>query len=63
MVDPNTECIENGDVGTEQSRMIPARVLTESLLTLCNIPNTERLEGEAIAMETLIDSHHPCISK
>ena len=53
--------LENGDVGTELSKMITPRVLTDTLMTLSHLTNAEAREAEIIIMETLFDAHHPCI--
>ena len=63
LVDPDGELMENGDAGTEVSKMISPLVLTDALMTLSHLPNADAQEAEVIIMETLFDSHHPCIGK
>ena len=48
---------------SDPSKVIAPKTLTECLLSITHIDQSESEEAETIAMETLIDAHHPFIGK
>ncbi|KAI0222670.1 eIF-2-alpha kinase activator GCN1 [Lamellibrachia satsuma] len=60
LVDPDVETINGFTEGTGDKYISP-RVLTEAITTLASVPAPDVAEAEMIAMETLLDAHHPCI--
>ena len=48
---------------SDPSKVIAPKTLTECLLSITHIDQSESEEAETIAMETLIDAHHPFIGR
>ena len=43
------------------SKVIPPRVLAEAFISLAVIPNVDAGDAVQVAMQTLVDAHHPSI--
>jgi len=52
-----------GSNQTAAVKRITPRILSDALATLASVTTTDAVEAETVAMDTFLDSHHPCIGR
>ena len=43
-------------------RCVPPKLLSECLLAVTSLDRVDDADAQRLALETLVDAHHPCIS-